>query len=78
MVMQASRSEAARAVVWADESNLPHARMQGQAPGGRRARPSCCVGGYGGGARMATLGAKEGSCLRNLTANNYSQLQILA
>ena len=35
-VMKASRSEAARAAVRADESNLPHARLQGQAPGGRR------------------------------------------
>ena len=35
VVMKASRSEAAREVEWADESNLPHARLQGQAPGGR-------------------------------------------
>ena len=35
VVMKASRSEAARAAVRADESNLPHARLQGQAPGGR-------------------------------------------
>ena len=32
--MKASRSEAAREAVRADESNLPHARLQGQAPGG--------------------------------------------
>ena len=42
--MKASRSEAARVAVWADESNLPHARLQGQAPGGRRERPSCGEG----------------------------------
>jgi len=30
-VMKASRSEAAREAVRADESNLPHARLQGQA-----------------------------------------------
>ena len=35
VVMKASRSEAARAAVRADESNLPHARLQAQAPGGR-------------------------------------------
>ena len=35
VVMRASRSEAARAAVRADESNLPHARLQGQAPGVR-------------------------------------------
>ncbi|MCJ7808382.1 MAG: hypothetical protein MUP73_06785 [Dehalococcoidia bacterium] len=40
-MMKASRSEAARAAGRADESNLPHARLQGQAPGGRRERPSC-------------------------------------
>ena len=44
VVMKASRSEAARAAVRADESNLPHARLQGQAPGGRRERPSCGEG----------------------------------
>jgi hypothetical protein len=36
VVMKASRSEAAQEAVRADESNLPHARLQGQAPGGRR------------------------------------------
>jgi len=41
VVMKASRSEAARAAVRADESNLPHARLQGQAPGGRRWSQSC-------------------------------------
>ena len=44
MVMKASRSEAAREAVQADESNLPHARLQRQAPGGRRWRPSCGEG----------------------------------
>ena len=44
VVMKASRSEAAREAVRADESNLPHARRQGQAPGGRRSRPSCGAG----------------------------------
>ena len=44
VVMKASRSEAARVAVRADESNLPHARLQGQAPGGRRERPSCGEG----------------------------------
>jgi hypothetical protein len=44
VVMKASRSEAARAAVRADESNLPHARLQGQAPGGRRERSSCGEG----------------------------------
>ena len=44
VVMKASRSEAAREAVRADESNLPHARLQGQAPGGRRERPSCGEG----------------------------------
>ena len=42
--MKASRSEAAREEVRAYESNLPHARLQGQAPGGRRSRPSCGEG----------------------------------
>ena len=44
VVMKASRSEAARAAVRADESNLPHARLQGQAPGGRRESTSCGEG----------------------------------
>jgi hypothetical protein len=44
VVMKASRSEAARAAARADESNLPHARLQGQAPGGRWERPSCGEG----------------------------------
>jgi hypothetical protein len=44
VVMKASRSEAAREAERADESNLPHARLQGQAPGGRRERPSCGEG----------------------------------
>ena len=44
VVMKASRSEAARGAVRADESNLPHARLQGQAPGGRWSRPSCGEG----------------------------------
>ena len=34
-MMKARRREAARGAEWADESNLPHARLQGQAPGGR-------------------------------------------
>ncbi len=44
VVMKASRSEAVRAAARADESNLPHARLQGQAPGGRWSRPSCGEG----------------------------------
>ena len=35
MMMKARRSEAARGAEWADESNLRHARLQAQAPGGR-------------------------------------------